>query len=87
MNKVAFLYSLVYKVLALKRAEFGCSAGCLPNQRKARCLSTLTTDPAGKLDVLGHDGDTLGVDGAQVGVLKESNKVSLRGLLEGHDGR
>ena len=50
-------------------------------------LSTLATDAAGKLDVLGHDGDTLGVDGAQVGVLKETNKVSLRGLLEGHDGR
>jgi len=27
------------------------------------------------------------VDGAQVGVLKETNQVSLRGLLEGHDGR
>ena len=27
------------------------------------------------------------MDGAQVGVLKETNKVSLRGLLEGHDGR
>ena len=48
-------------------------------------LSTLATDAAGKLDVLGHDGDTLGVDGAQVGVLKETDKVSLRGLLEGHD--
>ena len=49
-------------------------------------LSTLSTDAAGELDVLGHDGDTLGVDGAQVGVLEESDKVSLRGLLEGHDG-
>ena len=53
----------------------------------AICLSTLSTDAAGELDVLGHDGDTLGVDGAQVGVLEETNKVSLRGLLEGHDGR
>ncbi len=49
-------------------------------------LGTLTTDAAGKLDVLGHDGDTLGVDGAQVGVLEEADEVSLRGLLEGHDG-
>ena len=48
-------------------------------------LSTLTTDAAGKLDVLGHDGDTLGVDGAQVGVLKQTDEVSLAGLLEGHD--
>ena len=50
-------------------------------------LSTLSTDAAGQLDVLGHDGDTLGVDGAQVGVLEQTNKVGLAGLLEGHDGR
>ena len=54
---------------------------------KVNKLSTLSTDTAGKLDVLGHDGDTLGVDGAQVGVLKETNKVSLTGFLEGHDSR
>ena len=45
------------------------------------CLSTLSTDTAGQLDVLGHDGHTLGVDGAQVGVLKQTNKVGLAGLL------
>ena len=50
-------------------------------------LCALATDAAGKLDVLGHDGDTLGMDGAQVGVLKETNQVSLRGLLESHDSR
>ena len=50
-------------------------------------LSTLATDAAGQLDVLGHDGDTLGVDGTQVGVLEETHQVSLRGLLQSHDGR
>ena len=50
-------------------------------------LSSLSTDPPGQLDVLGHDGHTLGVDGAQVGVLKETNEVSLASLLEGHDSR
>jgi hypothetical protein len=50
------------------------------------CLSTLTSDAASKLDVLGHDGDALGVDGAQVGVLEQRNQVSLRGLLESADG-
>lgn len=50
-------------------------------------LGTLTTDAPGQLDVLGHDGDTLGVDGAQVGVLKETDEVSLAGLLESHDSR
>ena len=49
-------------------------------------LSPLSSDPPGELDVLGHDGDALGVDGAQVGVLKEPDEVGLGGLLESHDG-
>ena len=49
-------------------------------------LSTLATDAAGKLDVLGHDGHTLGVDGAEVGVLEEADEVGLGGLLEGEHG-
>jgi len=50
-------------------------------------LSTLSTDAASQLDVLGHDGHTLGMDSAQVGVLEETHQVSLRGLLQSHDGR
>ena len=50
-------------------------------------LSTLSTDTASQLDVLGHDGDPLGVDGAQVGVLEETHEVSLTGLLQGHNSR
>lgn len=46
------------------------------------CLRALTTDTAGQLDVLGHDRNTLGVDRAQVGVLEQSNQVSLSSLLE-----
>ena len=49
-------------------------------------LSALATDAAGKLDVLWHDGDTLGVDGAQVGVFEKTNEVSLGGFLKGHHG-
>ena len=33
------------------------------------------------------DGDTLGVDGAEVGVLEEGDEVGLNGLLESTDGR
>ncbi len=33
-------------------------------------LRALAADAAGELDVLGHDGDALGVDGAQVSVLE-----------------
>lgn len=37
--------------------------------------------------VLWHDDDTLGVNGAQVCVREENNEVSLRGLVQSHDGR
>jgi len=55
-------------------------------EHKPDFLCTLATDPPGQLDVLGHDGDALGVDGAQVGVLKQTNEISLAGLLESSDG-
>jgi len=48
-------------------------------------LSTLAPDTSGELDVLGHDGHALGVNGAEVSVLKETNEVGLGGLLEGGD--
>ena len=53
---------------------------------KAIRLVALTTEAAGELDVLGLDGDTLGVDGAQVGVLEEGDEVRLDRLLESTDG-
>ena len=33
-------------------------------------LGALATDATGQLDVLGEDGHTLGMDGAEVGVLE-----------------
>ena len=53
----------------------------------SKSLSTLSTDAAGELDVLWHDGHTLGVDGSQVGILKESNQVGLSSFLEGKHSR
>ncbi len=44
-------------------------------------LGPLSPYPASQLDVFGHDGDTFGVDGAQVGVLKQTHQVSLTGFL------
>ena len=38
------------------------------------------------MDVLGLDGDTLGVDGAEVGVFEEGDEVSLDGFLESTNG-
>jgi len=49
-------------------------------------LGAFATDTASQLDVLWHDGDTFGVDGAQVSVLEETDKVGFAGFLEGHDG-
>ena len=40
-------------------------------------LCPLATDSPSQLDVLGHDGHTLGMNGTQVSVFKESNKISL----------
>ena len=49
-------------------------------------LVTFAADSLGKLDILLHDGDTVGVDGAKVGVLEEADEVSFGGFLEGSDG-
>ena len=56
------------------------------DSQSRRCLRALATDAAGELDVLRHDGDALGVDGAKVGVFEEANEVGFSGLLEGEDG-
>ena len=45
-------------------------------------LSTLSADTAGQLDVLRHDGNALGVDCAQVGILEQSNQVGLGCFLK-----
>uniref|UniRef100_A0A8C1JU95 Core Histone H2A/H2B/H3 domain-containing protein n=1 Tax=Cyprinus carpio TaxID=7962 RepID=A0A8C1JU95_CYPCA len=62
----------------LLKEPLGCDA--------AAGLSALSADAARQLDVFGHDGDSLGVDGAQVGVLEQTDQISLAGLLQGHDG-
>ena len=54
---------------------------------QANYLCSLSADSAGQLNVLGHDGDALGMDGAQVGVFKETNEVSLASFLKSHDSR
>uniref|UniRef100_S4RFW5 Uncharacterized protein n=1 Tax=Petromyzon marinus TaxID=7757 RepID=S4RFW5_PETMA len=46
----------------------------------------LATDASCQLHVLGHDGDTLGVNRTHVGVLKEPHQVGLACLLQGANG-
>ena len=50
-------------------------------------LCPLASNTAGQLDVLGHDGHSLGVDCTEVGILEEANQVGLGGFLQRHDCR
>ena len=50
-------------------------------------LCPLASNTTSQLYVLGHDGDSLSMDGTEVGVLKEAYKVCLRCLLQGHHSR
>ena len=45
----------------------------------------VSSNSLGELEISGHDGDSLGVDGAQVGVFEEGDEVSFSGFLEGQD--
>lgn len=40
-----------------------------------------------ELNVLGHDGNSFGVDSAQIAVFKESDDIGFCGLLQHHDCR
>ena len=44
-------------------------------------LRPLASDATCQLDVFGHDGDTLGVDGAQVGVFEQTHEVGFASFL------
>ncbi len=63
--------------MALKRAGF---------VEGSQSLLGFSSDSSSEGHVLGHDSDSLGVDGAKVGVLKETDEVGLRSFLEGHNG-
>jgi len=45
-------------------------------------LCTFTTDTTCELNVLGHNGHTLGVNGAQVCIFEETDQVSLGSFLK-----
>ena len=48
---------------------------------------SFAADSAGELHVLGHDGNSLSMYRAQVGVLEKTHHIGLGGLLESEDGR
>ena len=54
--------------------------------RKANWLmksEPVSSDSLGQLEISGHDGHSLGVDGAQVGVFEQGDQVGFGGFLEG----
>ena len=78
---------IFFKSVVLIKHQLGLFCGYAPLLScRSRHLRALTTDAAGEVDVTGHDGDALGVDGAQVGVLEQTDDVGLSGLLKGEDG-
>jgi len=87
-----FRVSSVLQSSTRSSARLGAAATRQGRQRQAGSahewagLRALAADAARQLDVLGHDGDALGVDGAQVGVLKQANQVGLGCLLQRQDG-
>lgn len=44
-------------------------------------LSALSTDSSGKLNVFGHDGNSLGVNSTKIRVFKQSHEVCFGGFL------
>jgi len=51
-------------------------------KKAENALGSFSTNASCQLDVLWHDGHTLGVDGAQVGVLEQADQVGLGGFLQ-----
>jgi len=51
----------------------------------AETLGAFASDTARQLDILGHDGHALGVDGAKIGVLEQTDQVSLGRFLQSAD--
>ena len=50
------------------------------------CLESLSSDSSGELKILAHDSNSLGVDGAQVGVFEKADEIGFSGLLKSEDG-
>lgn len=49
-------------------------------------LRSFSSDAACELHILRHDGDSACMDGAQVGIFKETDKESLTCFLQSHNG-
>ena len=70
-------YYLWEGLVALKRTRMLC--------RARNRLGALSPNTSGQLDILWHDRDTFGVNGAQVSVFKKTEEICLCRLLQCQD--
>lgn len=85
---ICFFYNeqiSIYHIVFIRDYLCGPKKGRYCSLLKRKHLCTFSADSTGQLDVLWHDGNTLGVDGAQVGILEKTNQVGLASLLKSHD--
>ena len=47
---------------------------------------SVSSDSLGELKVFGHDGNSLGMDSAEIGVFEQRDQVCFSGFLEGEHG-
>jgi len=73
------------EALRIARRRIKASLGS-SNNSAAMDLSTLSSNTTSQLNIFGHDGHSLGVDSAQVGILEQANQIRFCGLLQGQNG-
>lgn len=69
--------------MVLKRTDF---FFCVARRQAARS-GPLSADASRQLDVFRHDGHSLGVDSAQIGVLEQADQIGFACFLERHHRR
>jgi len=79
-----FVFGLI-EALRIARRRIKASLGS-SNKSAATDLSTLSSNTTSQLNIFGHDGHSLGVDSAQVGILEQANQIRFCGLLQGQNG-
>ena len=48
-------------------------------------LESFSSDSSSEGKILGHDSDSLSMDGAEIGIFEESDKIGFSSLLESQD--
>jgi hypothetical protein len=76
-NKYRIKSKYVRKTIPTSNLSYHTAVSLRHILKNAVHLRPLASESSGELQVLGLDGDSLGVDGSQVGVLEEGDEVGL----------